>query len=169
MFNVAADVPHSMPFFKLMETVRERSIAMRAHGIEIPPLDDPALIASGAADYGEMCANCHLQPGVETSEVRVGMYPQPPNLTKVTRADPAQTFWIIKHGLKMSAMSAWGATHDDPRMWAMVAFLQQLPKLTPAQYQILSTSGKEPGAGGDEMKGANKANTQDPVAPEHGG
>lgn len=161
MFNVAADEPHSIPFFKLMETVRERSISMRARGIKSPDLDDPALIASGAADYGEMCANCHLQPGVETSEVRVGMYPQPPNLTKVKRADPAQTFWIIKHGLKMSAMPAWGATHDDRRMWAMVAFLQKLPQLTPAQYQILTAGGgNASGAKDDEMKGTNKSNAR---------
>ena len=169
-FNVAADKPHSMPFFKLMEAVRERSIAMRARGVAAPTLDDAALIASGAADYGEMCASCHLQPGVEDSELRKGMYPQPPNLTQVRRADPAQTFWIIKHGLKMSAMPAWGATHDDQRIWAMVAFLQQLPKLTPAQYQILGAgSGDESGAEGDEMKDVNKPNTQEPATHDRGG
>ena len=143
VFNVAADVPHSMPLYKLMEVVRERSIAVRAKDIEVPSLDDPAMIISGGADYSEMCTGCHLQPGVEKSELRVGMYPQPPNLTQVKRADPAQKFWIIKHGMKMSAMPAWGATHDDQRIWAMVAFLQQLPRLTPAQYQILTALSEE--------------------------
>ncbi len=70
------------------------------------------------------------------------MYPQPPDLSKVKR-DPAQTFWIIKHGIKMSGMPAWGATHDDARIWAMVAFLQQLPRLTPEQYQILTARDDE--------------------------
>ena len=149
-FNVAADEPHSMPFFWLMETTRERSIAMRAKGIEVPPLDDPTMITSGGADYNEMCTGCHLKPGMEDSELRAAMYPQPPDLTKVKRADPAQTFWIIKHGVKMSAMPAWGATHDDARMWAMVAFLQQLPRLTPAQYQIL-TARSEEDTGGHEQ------------------
>jgi len=35
-------------------------------------------------------------------------------------------------------MPAWGPTHDDQRIWAMVAFLQKLPDLTPVQYQILT-------------------------------
>lgn len=143
VFNTAADEPHSKPFFWLMETTRQRSIAMRAKGIKVPPLADPAMITSGGADYNEMCTGCHLQPGVDDTELRSAMYPQPPNLTKVKRDDPAQTFWIIKHGVKMSAMPAWGATHDDQRMWAMVAFLQQLPRLTPVQYQILTAPSEE--------------------------
>jgi len=138
VFNVAADEPHSMPFFWLMEKTRELSIEARAKGIEVPRLDEPDFISSGGADYNEMCTGCHLKPGVENSELGAAMYPQPPNLTKIKRTDPAQTFWIIKHGIKMSGMPAWGATHDDQRMWAMVAFLQQLPRLTPEQYQIIT-------------------------------
>ncbi len=138
VFNVAADEPHSKPAYWLMETVRERSIAVHAKGIKVPSLDDASMLMSGGADYNEMCSGCHLRPGVESSELRDALYPQPPNLTKTKRANPAETFWIIKHGVKMSAMPAWGATHDDRRMWAMVAFLQQLPRLTPAQYQILT-------------------------------
>lgn len=163
VFNVAADEPHSKPFFWLMETVRERSIAMRAKGIEVPALDDPAMITSGGADYNEMCTGCHLQPGVEDSELRAAMYPQPPNLTQVKRADPAQTFWIIKHGVKMSAMPAWGATHDDQRMWAMVAFLQQLPRLNPTQYQILTARSEEDTGGhshGGGMEGMTMPGTE---------
>lgn len=137
-FDVAADRPHSQLVFQLLETVRENSIAQGAKGIVVPELDDASLLISGGADYNEMCAGCHLRPGAPSSEIRDGLYPQPPDLTKTKRADPAQTFWIIKHGIKMSAMPAWGATHDDARIWAMVAFLQQLPRLAPEQYQILT-------------------------------
>ena len=42
---------------------------------------------------------------------------------------------MIKHGIKMSAMPAWGFSHDDATIWSMVAFLQKLPGMTPAQYQ----------------------------------
>jgi mono/diheme cytochrome c family protein len=42
---------------------------------------------------------------------------------------------VIKHGIKMSAMPAWGASHDDATIWSMVAFLQKLPDLSPAQYK----------------------------------
>jgi len=164
VFSIAADVPHSKPFYQLMETVRERSITMRALGIKIPTLNDPKLITSGGADYAEMCAGCHLQPGVKDVLLRVGMYPQPPDLTQKRRSDPAQTFWIIKHGIKMSAMPAWGATHDDQEIWALVAFLQQLPRLTPAQYQVLTADGE-----GDGMKEKDKPNKPGMATSEHGG
>jgi hypothetical protein len=35
-------------------------------------------------------------------------------------------------------MPAWGITRDDERIWAMVAFLQKLPELTPEEYQIIT-------------------------------
>ena len=110
------------------------------------------MIIAGGADFNEMCTGCHLKPGVEDSELASGMYPRPPSLAKSTRDNPAETFWIIKHGLKMSGMPAWGATHDDDRIWAMVAFLLQLPRLTPAQYQILTARG-EGDAGGHRHGG----------------
>jgi hypothetical protein len=81
-----------------------------------------------------MCTECHLAPGRLDSEIRPGLYPQPPNLSQV-RIDPKDAFWVIKHGIKMSAMPAWGGSHDDATIWSMVAFLQKLPDLTPAQYQ----------------------------------
>lgn len=156
VFNVAADEPHTKLAYWLMETVRERSISVRARGIEAPSLRDPAQIASGSADYNEMCTGCHLAPGIEESEMAAGMYPKPPILAKVKRDNPAETFWIIKHGFKMSGMPAWGLTHDDDRIWAMVAFLQQLPRLTPAQYQILTARSADDMGGhahGDQAKG----------------
>jgi mono/diheme cytochrome c family protein len=39
----------------------------------------------------------------------------------------------------MSAMPAWGSTHDDATIWSMVAFLQKLPSMTPEQYQAIVT------------------------------
>jgi hypothetical protein len=53
------------------------------------------------------------------------------------RVDPRQAFWVIKHGIKMSAMPAWGSSHDDATIWSMVAFLRKLPGLTPAEYRAI--------------------------------
>lgn len=50
---------------------------------------------------------------------------------------------MIKHGIKASGMPAWGPTHDDQRIWAVVAFLQKLPELTPQQYQVLTARSEE--------------------------
>lgn len=134
IYNVGADDPHTRPMFALMQTVRSRSIHARSKDISVPKLDDDQLILKGAGQYATMCTGCHLKPGMTDSEIRSGLYPQPPNLSEV-RVEPRDAFWVIKHGLKMSAMPAWGLTHDDDTIWSMVAFLQKLPDLTPAQYQ----------------------------------
>ncbi len=153
LYPMGADVPHNRMTYWALETLRERSIARAIRDIEVPPLDDSALLLAGGEDYNEMCTGCHLKPGKTESELTLGLYPQPPNLAMSASThhedgdgsghgdlttSAARQFWIIKHGIKASGMAAFGATHDDGRIWAMVAFLQKLPELTPAQYQILT-------------------------------
>jgi len=137
IYPVGADVPHSPFVLNLMQMTRQRSIALRAKDIPVPPLDDQKLVAAGAEHYGEMCTGCHLAPGMSDSEIRRGLYPQPPDLTKPLAVTPAEEFWAIKHGIKMTAMPAWGATHDDQAIWAIVAFVRKLPGMTPEQYKAL--------------------------------
>jgi mono/diheme cytochrome c family protein len=143
-FNVAADEPHWSITSSTIETVRDRSISRQASDASIPKdLADPKLVASGASEYAEMCTACHLAPGMRDTELRKGLYPMPPDLAEHgAHRSPAEQFWIIKHGLKMSGMPAWGLTHDDQRIWSMVAFLQKLPSLSADQYKALAESGE---------------------------
>jgi mono/diheme cytochrome c family protein len=143
IFDVAADVPHSVFATAVIELVRDRSIAARSKDVQVPPLDDSKLIEEGARHYAEMCVGCHLAPGRKESELRNALYPKPPDLTARFAATPAEEFWVIKHGIKMSAMPAWGATHDDRTIWAIVAFVTKLPELTPDRYQVLAGTSEE--------------------------
>jgi mono/diheme cytochrome c family protein len=141
LFNVAADVPHSNAVYWLLETARERSIAVRAASIEVPDnLGDAERIVSGAGQYAEMCAECHLAPGMTRTEIARGLYPRAPELRRGSNLGPAEQFWVIKHGIKMTGMPAWGLTHDDGILWDVVAFLRKLPELTPEQYRSLVAS-----------------------------
>ncbi|MDQ2878894.1 MAG: cytochrome c [Pseudomonadota bacterium] len=135
-YDIAADAPHTRPVYALLDSLRDRSIAVRARGIAPPAdLNAPLRISTGAGLYNEMCTSCHLGPGVERSELSQGLYPQAPELVAPQDMTPAQQFWIIKHGVKLSAMPAWGKTHPDPLIWDMVAFIRKLPGMTPAQYK----------------------------------
>jgi mono/diheme cytochrome c family protein len=133
-YNIGADSPHEPITYRFLGMVREHSVQRHAKDIRVPSLNDPALILKGAGQYAAMCTGCHLAPGMRDSEIRAGLYPQPPNLSQQSVA-PREAFWIIKHGIKMSGMPAWGTTHDDQTIWSMVAFLQKLPGMTPAQYK----------------------------------
>lgn len=150
-FNFAADEPHSKVVHGVIETLRERSIARGAKAIEVPRLDDAGQLAAGAEHYAAMCTGCHLAPGMEDNDLRAGMYPRPPNLAEHAEAhghdhgddDAAlrRQFWIIKHGVKASGMPAWGVTHDDNSVWALVAFLQKLPGMSVEEYAALTAGG----------------------------
>ena len=134
IYNVGADDHHTKPVFALMQSLRANSIHARSKHLTPPNLEDPQLILKGAGQYAAMCTGCHLAPGMEDSEIRPGLYPQPPELAKL-HLDPKDAFWVIKHGIKMSAMPAWGGSHDDATIWSMVAFLQKLPSLSSEQYR----------------------------------
>jgi mono/diheme cytochrome c family protein len=134
IYNIGADDHHTQPVLSLLQTLRDRSIHMRSRDIPVPNLENSQLILKGAGQYAAMCTGCHLSPAMKESEIRPGLYPQPPDLSRV-HVDPRVAFWVIKHGIKMSAMPAWGGSHDDPTIWSMVAFLQKLPGMTPKQYK----------------------------------
>ena len=149
-YDIGADVPHWSVTQKVVSELRDRSIAVRAEHVgKVPDLNDPALVKLGAQHYHEMCTGCHLAPGKTSSEMRQGLYPKPPNLTRFA-PDPRKAFWVIKHGIKMSAMPAWGKTHDDHKIWAMVAYLQAQPHMSVERYQRLSAGGEDDDHGGEQ-------------------
>jgi mono/diheme cytochrome c family protein len=135
LYNPGADSPHWKITYLVLQAARERSVEQHAAAVVLPAnLDDPQVILKGAGQYAAMCTSCHLAPGMKETELRPGLYPEPPKLSE-GKVDPREAFWVIKHGLKMTAMPAWGLSHDDATIWSMVAFLQKLPGMTPAQYK----------------------------------
>jgi mono/diheme cytochrome c family protein len=139
-YDISADTPHSQPVYWLLQKVRQYSIAARAHDVVPNDLGDAKRIASGAGQYAEMCSSCHLAPGMERTEISRGLYPRAPELRRGSALTPAEEFWVVKHGIKMTGMPAWGVTHDDELIWNVVAFLRKIPELTGEQYQALVAS-----------------------------
>ena len=138
LYDVAASSPERGVSRWILTTVRDHSIDRQSAGIVVPKLDDPRLVQEGLGHYHEMCTGCHLAPGITSSEIRAGLNPQPTVLAEVVpHRSPARLFWVIKNGVKMTGMPAWGVSHSDQMIWAMVAFLEKLPSLTPAEYQAM--------------------------------
>jgi len=137
-YNIGADDHHTAVVLALISELRDRSIAVRSGVLAVPELADAASVAAGARRYQELCVGCHLAPGLGHSQLRAGLYPHPPNLAQQASGDPRREFWVIKHGIKMSAMPAWGRTLDDAAIWQLVAFAQQLPQMSPQNYARLT-------------------------------
>lgn len=137
VYGIGADDPHWGVTSRVLETLRNRSIERRAAQVSlasVPNLDNPQLIVQGAGQYAAMCAGCHLAPGMPANELSLGLYPGPPELTK-RKLEPRVSYIVIKHGIKMSGMPAWGGPHGDEQVWSLVAFVNKLPGMTPQQYK----------------------------------
>ena len=139
-FNVAASHPDAKVVNWALVKVRMASITRRA--TDQPPagtLDDPATIQAGALAYSKNgCANCHGQPGVESATFSEGLNP-PPDLRKViTERRPQELFWVIKNGIKMTAMPSFDMDKPplrDKEIWTIVAFLTKLSSVSDKNFK----------------------------------
>jgi mono/diheme cytochrome c family protein len=134
-YNVAATAPHGTAESWLYETVMQKSVRARARAIEAPPLDDPAMIARGGQMYGDVCESCHGGPGIILSDLARGLRPRAPDLARAAQDwKPKELFWIVKNGIKMTGMPAWGPSHEDAELWSVVAFVTRLPDMRYEDY-----------------------------------
>ena len=138
LYDVAATTPHWPATAWLLGVARTRSIKAQAAGIAVPPgLDDPAKLVIGVGHYAAHCAVCHGAPGVPRGDIARGLYPAPPDLAKTAPLySPAELFWIVKHGIKMTGMPSW-SDHSDEELWATVAFVEKLPGMSEREYASL--------------------------------
>jgi len=130
-YNIGADDHHTKATLALITQLRDRSIQARLGSIQPQLAATPAMIQSGAEHYAALCVGCHLAPGVTKSDLRTGLYPHPPNLAQEDIQESRRTFWIIKHGIRNTAMSAYGPFYSDKQVWALTAFLGQINHLAP--------------------------------------
>ena len=173
VIDVSADTPHSPAVHRLIEWAREQSIARRTVDI-VPPADlsDAGRVRRGAGNYAAMCANCHLFPGVEDTEIRKGLYPIPANLAKPaetadSRRTDARRFWIVKHGIKASGMPAWSKGGlEDEAIWDLTAFLKVMPSFSPEEYRRQVEASEGHSHGGVEEHDA-KPHTHTHAAHKH--
>lgn len=121
----------------ILKTTRDHSIERRAEGVTVPDdLDRDERLAVGAAHYQEMCIGCHGAPGHEPGEAAAGLNPQPPELVEAMAEEQSDSelFWVVKHGIRMTGMPGFGPTHDDEKIWDLVAFIEKLPDLDAKSY-----------------------------------
>lgn len=138
-YNVAATVPHWDITARLMEGALSRSIKFHSRGIQPPSLKGLKLIKVGFREYHAMCRSCHGAPGYPQAEFAQGLYPKPPNLGSkdMPQLNDAELYWVVKNGIKMTGMPAFGPTHDQDELWAIVAFLKRMPNVRPKEYEAM--------------------------------
>lgn len=135
LFNVAATNKDGALITWLLHTTMERSVERRAQNIEVPDINNNEMILAGLSDYVEMCAQCHGEPDKPSGILAQGLNPAPPNLEHLAEAGtPAEMFWVINNGIRMTGMAAFGKTHEADEIWPVIAFLQSAKDITSTEY-----------------------------------
>ncbi|MEO6960539.1 MAG: cytochrome c [Puia sp.] len=136
-YNISQLAPHNAFTKWVIETTKHESINKRLRDLHAPPMNDTNMIIEGFNHYNEMCVNCHGGPGIAPGELAKGLYPNPPKFYKSEdMPDTTEAFWIIKNGIKMTSMPAFGPTHNDQKIWAITDFLlNKMNKMSPGEYQ----------------------------------
>jgi cytochrome c553 len=148
LYNVAASEGHLRLTAWFLHFVMRSSVSTHAASIDPPPgFDRPAMVGRGAGHFARGCAPCHGAPGVPPSPIAHEMLPAPPDLSKaVPKWEVDELFWIIRHGIKYAGMPAWPAQVREDEVWAVTAFLLELPGMAPESYRELAFPAIKPGA-----------------------
>lgn len=139
IYDVAAIREHTRPVYRLIVATRDHAVDRRSADVEVPPLGDARQLANGLALFREHCLRCHGAPGVAPEPFALGLQPVATPLVHSGRDLPPQAlYWVIRNGIKMTAMPAFEFRMSDQDMWDVVAFVMHLPSLSPAEYRALA-------------------------------
>lgn len=139
-YNVAGNVQHLPPVHSLFEYALQQSVRHQARGIVPPEVPDASIMVRGALCYQDKCLQCHGGPGVAPQDFAQSMQPSPgPLIDAPQRWHTREIYWITRNGLKMTGMPAWEHRLSEEDLWAVTAFVQKLPSLSPVKFaQLMS-------------------------------
>lgn len=143
VYNVGVASGHSKPVEWVLRTTMENSVRNHAKNIEVPDnleLDDPEFYREYYFQYSGACVTCHGAPGQDPDPWMI-IYPEASLLTDkgvVDQWSDAELYWILENGIKDSGMMSANPDHPKEDIWGVVAFVRQLPDMTPQEYEEIA-------------------------------
>jgi mono/diheme cytochrome c family protein len=97
-------------------------------GIPPAPTNLPASVEEGDKRYATDCSMCHGPDGHTPTDTGRWMYPRAADLTssKVQRYSDRELFWIVKNGIRLSGMPAFGRVESDEHIWNLAHYVRTL-------------------------------------------
>jgi len=131
-------------------TSLDATIDRDTKGLSNPLQASDANLIDGVHLYGQNCAVCHGAADAAESNIAKGFYIHAPQLAKrgVEDDDESETYWKVVHGIRFSAMPAFGTTISDDDAWKLAMFLKRMNVLPPAveaEWKKVPSSAKAAG------------------------
>lgn len=129
--KVRADVPTPTWQDWIIHFAEHASVRRPAAQLRNPfPDSDTELIAGGRL-YLDGCAGCHGTPGGPARKHLEFL--SPTEFARVgTKYSESESFWVIRHGLRRTGMSAYGSFYSERQLWQLAAFVVRMNSLPPS-------------------------------------
>jgi mono/diheme cytochrome c family protein len=129
-FNLSA-LPEPGKTETAIATKAKHFLVRRASRAGVPPAASGtrAGIEEGDKLFGTDCSECHGNSGREPTDAGRWMYPRAADLgsADVQKYSDRELFWIVKNGIRLSGMPAFGRVESDEHIWNLVHFVRTLP------------------------------------------
>jgi mono/diheme cytochrome c family protein len=129
--EIRSDLKPSMLESVIMGSAVRASVRRGAAGIPNAATANHETLIAGGKLYVAGCAGCHgeLEKPFREDHDHFPPVPQLPYLG--THYSESELYWIVKHGIRMSGMSAYGRFYSEQQLWALSAFVYRIKKLSP--------------------------------------
>jgi predicted CXXCH cytochrome family protein len=118
-------------------TARNLAIPHRARNEENPWKATPDTLKEAREDFTARCAICHGNDGSGQTQIGRNLYPKAPDLRlpQTQGLTDGQIRYIIRNGVRLTGMPAWGNPHveQDEDSWKLVLAIRDLRQLTPEE------------------------------------
>jgi mono/diheme cytochrome c family protein len=129
--STQADVSPSTFETQTMRQAVLASVRRSASGLSAPgPVSNETLIEGGKL-YVAGCVGCHGAIAKPLQEDHDHFPPAPQLPYAETRYTEPELYWIVKHGVRMTAMSAYGPFYSEKELWSLAGFLHRIKSLPP--------------------------------------
>jgi mono/diheme cytochrome c family protein len=127
---VQADVAPTHLEASLLGSALHASVARHARAIRNPVTGSEENLIAAAKLYRQMCSRCHGVSKDSDNSYGLSFYPPAPHLLRSHQTySDSEIFWIVKHGIRNTAMPAWGSLLSDQDVWQVVTLVQKFDSL----------------------------------------
>jgi thiosulfate dehydrogenase len=125
--SIRADAGPS-PLDRWLGSAMDASAERHAPNVANPAPDNEATLAAAAKVYASRCGECHGTPAERESPLGRAFNPPAPQFFSDDPPDMKENenFYIIKHGVRMTAMPAWNDLLSDEQIWQTVTLLKHI-------------------------------------------
>lgn len=124
-------------------TLRHLAVPVKERQRINPVPRTPEALTEGMAHWADHCASCHGNGGRGDTEIGRNLFPKAPDMTlpKTQGLTDGELFAIIKNGVRLTGMPAWGSpgSADDSQTWKLVHFIRHLRDMTPEELEQMKS------------------------------